>query len=121
MSASRQNFSIEWHRNVAVIIPPADIEKMQWNLMDEAAEAILAPLSKTKAPMLIFDLKGVSFFGSIFMSLLLRCHKFVKTRGGDMVLSGASNMARELLGVTALDTLWALYDTREEALDAVGM
>jgi hypothetical protein len=28
-------------------------------------------------------------------------------------------MASELLRVTALDTLWAIYDTREEALNAL--
>jgi len=43
----------------------------------------------------------------------------VKSRGGELVLCGASELARELLRVTSLDTLWAIYDTREEALDAV--
>ena len=28
-------------------------------------------------------------------------------------------MLRELLSLTRLDTVWALYQTREEALDAV--
>jgi hypothetical protein len=29
-------------------------------------------------------------------------------------------MALELMRVTALDTLWAIYGTREEALEALG-
>jgi len=52
--------------------------------------------------------------------LLLRCHKLVKSRGGELVLCGASALAVELLRITALDTLWAIYDSREEALEAVG-
>jgi anti-sigma B factor antagonist len=34
-------------------------------------------------------------------------------------LCGASDLAKELLRVTALDTLWAIYETREQALEAV--
>jgi hypothetical protein len=36
-----------------------------------------------------------------------------------MVLCGASPQALELLRVTALDTIWAIYDTREQALEAL--
>ena len=77
------------------------------------------PLRDQEVPMIVFDLSDVSYFGSVFLALLLRCHKFVRPRGGELVLCGASKMAIELLRVTALDTLWAIYDTREEALDAV--
>ncbi len=69
--------------------------------------------------MVVVDLSQVNYFGSVFLALLLRCHTAVKSRGGELVLSGASKMARELLKITALDTLWAIYDTKEEALDAV--
>lgn len=69
--------------------------------------------------MVVFDLSEVSYFGSVFLALLLRCHTTVKNRGGELVLCGASKMARELLKITALDTLWAIYDTRAEALAAV--
>ena len=59
------------------------------------------------------------YFGSVFLAVLLRCHKLVKSRGGDLVLCGVSSVVRELLRITALDTLWAIYDSREEALDAL--
>lgn len=62
----------------------------------------------------------MNYFGSVFLALLLRCHKLVKSKGGEIVLSGATSMARELLQLTSLDTLWAIYDTREDALEAVG-
>jgi anti-anti-sigma factor len=61
----------------------------------------------------------VSFFGSVFLSLLLRCHKQIKQQGGEMVLCGVSERARELLRLTALDTIWAIYDTREQAIQAL--
>ena len=36
-----------------------------------------------------------------------------------IVLAGASEPARELLHLLDLETLWALYDTRKEALEAL--
>jgi hypothetical protein len=43
----------------------------------------------------------------------------VKKHGSEVVLAGASDRVRELLHLTALDTLWALYDTRREALESL--
>ena len=68
---------------------------------------------------LIFDLSQVDYVGSVFLSFLLRCHKRVKEHGSEVVVAGASARARELLHMTALDTLWALYNTRSEAIAAL--
>ena len=38
----------------------------------------------------------------------------------ELVLAGVSDRVRELLRLTSLDTLWALYATRAEALEALG-
>lgn len=115
--APTDDFRIEWHGNAVVVIPAENVESLRWELMEQAAEVVMAPLGKLEIPMIIFDLSEVKFFGSVFLSLLLRCHKYVKSLGGELVICGASPMARELLNVTALDTLWAIYDTRQEALD----
>lgn len=116
MSQIDESFQLEWHGNSVVIIPATNVESMRWDLIEQAADIVIAPLREMEMPMVIFDLSKVNFVGSVFLSLLLRCHKLVKSRGGELVLCGASEMARELMRVTALDTLWAIYDTREEAL-----
>ncbi|MEX0703953.1 MAG: STAS domain-containing protein [Planctomycetales bacterium] len=120
MTVSNEDFQLEWHGNTVVIIPAANVESMRWDLIEQSADVVMAPLKETEVPMVIFDLSDVNYFGSVFLALLLRCHKYVKSRGGELVLCGASKMARELMRITALDTLWAIYDTRDEALDAVG-
>ena len=121
MSDTSESFEIEWHGNCIVIIPAQNVESMRWDLIEQAADIVMGPLKKLELPMVVFDLSEVQFFGSVFLSLLLRCHKYVRSRGGELVLSGPSAMARELLSVTALDTLWAIYDTRKEALDALAI
>ncbi|MEX0726062.1 MAG: STAS domain-containing protein [Planctomycetaceae bacterium] len=120
VDTSNDDFRLEWHENTLVVIPSGNVESMRWELIDQAAGIIMSPLKEVEVPMTIFDLSDVSYFGSVFLALLLRCHKFVKSRGGELVLCGASKMAAELLRITALDTLWAIYDTRDEALDAIG-
>lgn len=119
MPESREDFQIEWHGNSVVIIPAANVEAMRWDLIEQAAEVVMAPLQEMEVPMVVFDLSDVGYFGSVFLALLLRCHKLVRSRGGELVLCGASRLAEELLRVTALDTLWAIYDTRAEALEAI--
>ena len=94
---------------------------MRWDLIEQAADIVMTPLAKQQAPIVIFDLAEVNYFGSVFLALLLRCHKYVRSRGGEMVLCGTSpgELPHETLRITALDTLWALYDTRDDALAAV--
>ena len=120
MADTREDFKLEWHGNVVLITPASDVESMRWDLIEQAAEIVMTPIREQDVPMVVFDLSDVSYFGSVFLALLLRCHKFVKSQGGELVLSGASKMASELLRVTALDTLWAIYDTKEEAIEALG-
>ncbi len=118
--ADNDDFRLEWHDGTVVIVPASNVESMSWDLIEQAAQIVMAPLHDQEIPMVVVDLTEVTYFGSVFLALLLRCHKHVKSRGGELVLCGASSMASELLRVTALDTLWAIYDSREEALDAVG-
>ncbi|MCA8985214.1 MAG: STAS domain-containing protein [Planctomycetaceae bacterium] len=117
--SNQDDFRLEWHGDVVVVTPASNIESMNWDLIEQAADVIMSPLRDQSMPLVVVDLSEVGYFGSVFLALLLRCHKFVKSKGGELVLCGASPMAAELLRITALDTLWAMYDTREEALDAL--
>ena len=121
MADATQSHSIriERHGDIAVVIPSPEVERMPENLMEQAAQLVLAPLRADPPSGLIFDLSQVDYVGSVFLSFLLRCHKRVKEHGSEVVVAGASPRARELLHMTALDTLWALYDTRAEAVEAL--
>jgi len=118
---SGQPFVIERHGDIAIITPSPAVERMPENLMEQAAQAVLAPLRNDPPAGLIFDLSKVDYVGSVFLSFLLRCHKRVKEQGSEVVVAGASPKAKELLHMTALDTLWALYNTRKEALAALSV
>ena len=118
--AGGESFQIERRGDVAVIIPSPQIENMPENLIEQAAQVVLAPLKAKPPNGLIVDLHRVNFFGSVFISFLLRCHLLVKKQGAELVLCGVSEKSRELLRVMSLDTLWAIYADRTEALEALG-
>lgn len=112
-------FKIEQHGSVTVIRPTQELESLRWDLIEHAADLVVAPIQNRTAPLVLVSLNDVSYFGSAFLSLLLRLWKHVSTSGGMMVISGATPRARELLRVTNLDTLWAIYDDEQEAMAAL--
>ncbi len=115
----REYFEITRRGDVMIIVPASEIEQLPSNVIDTAAQIVLAPLRDRPATNIIIDLSHVHFFGSEFISFLLRCHLIVRKHGCDMVLAGVSDRIRELLRQTALDTLWAIYDDSKQAYDAV--
>ena len=119
-SLANEYFQIKRHGDMAVIIPSPEVEHLPDTVVNTAAQMVLAPLKSDPPTHLIIDLTGVRYFGSAFITFLLRCHLPVKQQGGELVLAGVNPRIRELLKTTALDTLWALYSTRREAMDALG-
>ena len=119
MAAASDVFRVELVGETIVISPVGDINTLSADLLTESAEMMTDLIESHESPMVVIDLSGVPSCSSLFMSFLLRCHKAVKNRGGEMVLCGASKTMQELLALTRLDTVWAVYVTRAEALDAV--
>ncbi len=117
---ANEYFQVKRHGDMAVLVPSPEVEHLSDTAINTAAQMVLAPLKEDPPTNLIVDLSGVRYFGSAFIAFLLRCHLPVKQQGGELVLAGVNDRIRELLKTTALDTLWALYDTRREAMDALG-
>jgi anti-anti-sigma factor len=122
MSAPRpteEHVSIERHGDVTIMIPAPSLESVDPGLVEEAAELMLAPVRDDLEPLIVVDLSRVDYFGSTFLSVLLRCWKQSQAKGGLIVLAGVSKRARELLRVTSLDMVWPIYETRREAIEAL--
>jgi len=116
---AEEYFQVKRHGDIAVIVPSPEIETLPEGTINTAASMVIAPLKDDPPANVIIDLEGVRYFGSAFITFLLRCHLPVKQQGGEMVLAGVNDRIRELLRTTALDTIWALYKTRQEAMDAL--
>lgn len=112
-------FQVLRRGDMMIVVPSPEVEQLPTNVIDTAAQVVLAPLKARPATNVIFDLSKVQFFGSEFISFLLRCHVIVKKHECEMVLAGVSDRIRELLRQTALDTLWAIYENRAQAQEAL--
>jgi anti-sigma B factor antagonist len=112
-------FTFERHGDLTVITATEAIERIDFGLEEQVAEMILKPLRRQENPLIVFDLSRVDNFGSMFLALLIRCWRLALSQGGSMALSGVTDRTRELLRVTALDTVWPIYDTKREAMDAL--
>lgn len=115
-----QSFHVERRGEVAVVIPSAKVEEMHESLMEQAAKLVINSLKEDPPAGIVIDLSQVNYVGSVFVSFLLRCHMLAKKQGSEIVLAGASEPARELLHLLDLETIWAIYATRQEALEALG-
>ena len=115
-----QEFQIERHGEIAVVTPSAKVEEMHETMIEQAAKLVVQSLRNDPPSGIVVDLSQVNYFGSVFVSFLLRCHSLAKRHGSEIVLAGPSEPARELLKLLDLETLWAIYDNRQEAIDAIG-
>lgn len=104
---------------LAILVPTDAVEKLHWEAIGMVADWILQPLRQNPPTGIIVDLEQVNYFGSVFIAMLLRFHHLVKLHGGDLVICNARPAARELLRVTGMDTLWAIYESRDEAIRAL--
>jgi len=118
-AADDDAFRVEQVGDVWVIVPAPRVESLQWELIEEASELLVAPFCNMEGPQVIVDLSDVDYFGSVFLSLLLRVERCVRRSAGVMAVCGASPRARELLRITNLDTIWPIYDDRSEALSVL--
>ena len=115
-----QSFRIERHGEIAVVIPSSKVEEMHEALIVQAAKIVVNSLKEDPPAGIVIDLSQVNYVGSVFVSFLLRCHMLAKKQGSEIVLAGASEPARELLHLLDLETIWAIYKTRQEAINALG-
>jgi anti-sigma B factor antagonist len=117
---ANEYFQMKRHGEIAVIIPSPEVEQLPESLLQPAAQMLLQPLRNDPPSHLIVDLAGVRYCGSAFLTFLLRCREVAEQQGSELAVSGVTTRVRELLRVTAIDQICSLYETRQEALLALG-
>lgn len=81
----------------------------------EFQESIMTALKNDKK-VFIIDLGEVEHINSIGIATLIRAYSSTKKAGADMVLASLPLKVKEMLSITRVDTLFAVYDTTEEAV-----
>jgi anti-sigma B factor antagonist len=109
------NFKIE-QRDRATIFRPNEKRLDSVIAPDLKAEFLI--LAQPDVKTLVLDLSQVEYIDSAGLSALLLAQRQQVHHHGDMRLAGASEEVRSLLSLTALDRVFPMYETVEEALAA---
>lgn len=70
-------------------------------------------------PRLLLDLSRTRFIGSSFLEAVMLAWKQVRARSGILALCGLTPLCREVFEAAQLDSIWTLYPTRAEAVEAL--
>src|SRR5262245_47655279 len=90
----------------------------EWKIR-QFLDLLLDAVGKDDGPLVLIDLTKTTFIGSSFVGVLIRAWKRVRQRHGRMALCGVNDVCGDVLKVTKLDSIWEIYDTRDEARRAL--
>lgn len=102
-----------------VISPLRTIGSLEEEAVKPELDFLLERLEHLGVSQVVIDFARVEYIGSSMLEALRRIWMKVQAAHGQMVLCNAGPVVREVLRVARFDTLWKLYDTRDEALAAV--
>ena len=109
------NFKVEQLDRATIFRPN---EKRLDSVVASELKAEFLILAQPDVKTLVLDLSGVEYIDSAGLSALLLAQRQQVHHHGDMRLAGASDEVRSLLSLTALDRVFPMYNTVEEALAA---
>ena len=78
---AQESFQIDRHGEIAVVTPSAKVEEMHETMIEQAARLVVQALREDMPDGIVIDLSQVNYFGSVFVSFLLRCHSLAKKSG----------------------------------------
>jgi anti-sigma B factor antagonist len=94
-------------------------DSLETAVLEEMAGALLGEATHADPPRLLLDLSKTEFIGSTFLDVLLKSHGRLNARGGTMALCGVREFCDEVFRAAKLDTIWTMYPSRGEALEAM--
>ena len=109
------NFKIEQLDRATIFRPN---EKRLDSVIAAELKAEFLILAQPDVQTLVLDLSGVEYIDSAGLSALLLAQRQQTHHGGDVRIAGARDEVRSLLVLTALDRVFPMYPTVEEALAA---
>jgi anti-sigma B factor antagonist len=109
--------SVTREQGVTVIALGPEYENLNDVELEDLKGVLLKTAVEADPPLVVLDLSRLRYFGSSFIEALIRVWNHLNARpSGRMSLCGLTANCREVVGVTHLDRLWSVYETREEAV-----
>ena len=113
-----QHVEREVEDGVTVVSFPLQNESFGEDVVVAISQPVL-DAAQVQPPLVVVDLKNVTFFGSAFIELLFRLWNRLKTNNGRLVLCNVQPYCREVLDVTNLSKVWQIFPNRADAVAGV--
>jgi anti-sigma B factor antagonist len=117
MSASN-DFVVERVGDTIVIMPGPRMSALDNANLIESRSELVDAIRKTTTSAVIVDFSQVGYFGSLLLDTLCVVWKTLRERSGTMALCHVSDVAQEILAKSKLNSLWPIYSSRQDAIDA---
>ena len=121
METAKLPFRFDVHDRYSVLAFTPQLSEGDWGDIDTVAAEILKTLEGMREPALLVDLSQLSYMGSSQVALVLRMWKVVKAREGRLAVHVTHPMVIEVLKIAGLQSLWTISESREEALQSLGV
>jgi anti-sigma B factor antagonist len=113
------DFSIEEVDGTIVITPGPRIGSLDNAYLAERRTALVDAIRQTSDSAVVVDFSRVGYFGSLLLDTLCVVWKQARERSGTMALCSLSDVSKEILNKSRLNSLWPVFSSRQEAIDAV--
>lgn len=112
-------FRWELDRETLIVELRRNVTSMSDDAMQKELDHVLEQVRAPDVRHVVVDLEHVTRFGSSFLNALRRLWNAVKPRGGEMALCNISELGREIFEVARFDTVWIIFSSRAEAVQAL--
>ena len=112
-------FDIEQMDGTVILTALSDVGEFELGNVNKRFEETLDLISRRCIDNIIIDLNHADFHGSVALAFFVRLWKLAKSNGGEFALCNVSRHGWETLRVTHLNRLWAIFPTRDDALQTI--
>ncbi len=102
-------------RNIEAILAIDITGKLDTQTSASASEEVMKLLDLNPAKVLL-SLASLEFITSMGLLVILRAAKHVRAYGGNLKVSGARGVVKQVLEISGFDSLLDLYDDEEQAV-----
>jgi anti-anti-sigma factor len=112
-------FEVEQVRRTVVATAFGELDEFTFDEVADEAGGVFELLNKGLAENVVLDLHRVQMCQSTAFGFLLRAAKRVQERGGKMALCNLSEHTGKAMRALNLDKVWAICDSRDDAIAEV--
>ena len=112
-------FTINRDGAILIIALPKTALSFAEQVIQEQVQTILEHLKDPTVANLVIDFGQCPYFGSAILGAILRFYNAVQDRQGKCAACNLSKDGCEILRIAKFDTIWPVFDSREEALESV--